>query len=238
MSPTLATRPSRRVARRPSPRAVHARGRPHEAALALLVLLLAVVGREGAAESQRAGTWFERPFAVRLVTTGPDGDVEHGALYVGDRAMRLEGSEGEAAYVVLYEFREDDVVMRLLDEVSSTVMTVRFPSDEVEELDVLQMGAITMGPEHPAHPCHTAPEQATCAERGSDVVDGEAARVWAIELRDGFGYVERFDAWISETDGRVLRTAYPDGYRIDFVDYEFGPQPAELFGVPPDYEPR
>jgi hypothetical protein len=180
--------------------------------------------------------WFERPFRVDLVTSDPSGAVTRGSLHVGDAFMRVDATEGEVPYVVLYAFGPEGVVMRMLDPIGTTVMTFTFPRDDVAELDVLMMGAITVPPGHPSHPCATHPAQATCRDEGLEPLAGAMAHRWTIELHDAFGYTEEFALWAAEDDGRTLRTEYPDGYRIDFVNYAFGPQSAELFAVPPEYE--
>ena len=179
--------------------------------------------------------WFERPYSVELVTTSPSGDETRGALYVGDQRMRVDASEDEVPYVVVYAFEPGAVVMHMLDPIGTTVMSVRFELGDVVELDVLLMGAITLPPQHPQHPCATNPEQATCVGEGLEPLGDAMAERWTIELRDGFGYAEVFALWAAEDDGRILRTEYPDGYRIDFVGYEFGPQPSELFEIPAEY---
>jgi hypothetical protein len=181
---------------------------------------------------------FARPFSVDLVTTSPADAVTHGALYVGDLRMRVEATEDEVPYVVLYEFAAETVVMRMLDPVSTSVTTFRFDRNDVVELDVLLMGTITLPPGHPLHPCAAHPEQASCHPEGLEPLGEEMAHRWTIELHDGFGYVETFALWAAEDDGRILRTEYPDGYRIDFVNYAYGPQPPELFEVPEEYEAR
>jgi hypothetical protein len=182
--------------------------------------------------------WFERTYSVELVTTSPTGQRSHGALTVGDGRMRIDANEDDVPAVVLFEFMSDRVVMHMLDPVSTTVTTVAFERQGVAELDVLLMGALTVPPHHPAHPCSTHPAQATCAREGTATIAGRLAERWAVELGDGFGYREAFTLWSAVDEGLVVRTAYPDGYRVDFVGYAFGPQPPEAFAIPPDYEAR
>ena len=200
------------------------------------VVILALVACLAVGAAGATPEWFERPFAVELVTTSPAGEETRGALYVGDHRMRVDASEDEIPYVVLYAFEPGAVVMHMLDPIGTTVMTFRFAFGDVVELDVLLMGAIVLPPRHPQHPCATHPEQASCVDEGLEPLGDALAERWTIELSDGFGYTEVFALWADEEDGRILRTEYPDGYRIDFVGHEFGPQPPELFEIPAEYE--
>jgi hypothetical protein len=205
------------------------------APLLVVVSLTLLLASSASALDER---WFERTFAVELVTSAPPGEeptASLGALYVGDGAMRLEGSEDDVPFVLLYRFAADEVELWILEPVGSTAMRFVFELDGLVEIDVLNMGALVLSPEHPAHPCALRPVQAHCFAEGRDDVAGEGAERWLVELEDGFGYVESFTVWV-DGDGRVVRTAYPDGYVVDFVDFRPGPQPAELFEIPEDYE--
>jgi hypothetical protein len=180
---------------------------------------------------------FARPYRVELVTTGPDGAVGRGALLVGDRGVRLEGSEGDVPYIVIYRYGGDATVMHLLDPVSTTFMTVRFSHEVPVELDLLLVAALVLPPDHPEHPCARHPEQALCRLEARERLRGVPVERWSLTFDDGFGSSgQALVAWVSETDRTVMRTAYADGYAIDFVEYEFGPQPTEAFEVPAEYQ--
>ncbi|MBA2665928.1 MAG: hypothetical protein H0U69_02710 [Trueperaceae bacterium] len=201
-------------------------------------ILVGIVATFGAFAPAQDATWFERPFSVVLESTLPDGRTSSGALHVGDFAMRLETVEDEIPFVVLYEFSATRVIMRMLDAVSTTVLRFDFDLGDVVELDVLLMGAITLAPEHSAHPCQANPDQADCTFEGFDEIDATVTERWSVVLHDGFGFEERFTLWHDGDRDVVRRLSYPDGYVIDFVRYEFAPQSPMLFDVPDAYEAR
>lgn len=200
----------------------------------VLIGLSAAWGGVAAQDSR----WFERPFSVVLESTLPDGRTTAGALHVGDHAIRLETVEEEVPFVVLYEFSQTRVVMRMLDAVSTSVLRFDFDLGDVVELDVLRMGVITLAPGHPAHPCQVTPKQAACTFGGTDEIDDRAVQRWTVVTNDGFGFEEQVSLWHDDERGIVRRVSYPDGYVIDFVRYEFAPQSPTLFDVPDEYEAR
>jgi hypothetical protein len=203
--------------------------------VSLALALAALPLHRGAALDAR---WFERTFAVDLVTTAPEGEVaagELGAIYVGEGAIRLEGSEDDVPFVLIYDFRPAEIELWVLELVGTTAMRFVFERGDVVEIDLLGIGALILAPDHPAHPCALWPAQAFCYAEGGDTVRGVAAERWLVELEDGFGYVESFTVWVGD-GGRVLRTAYPDGYVVDFLAFREGPQLPTLFEVPEGFE--
>lgn len=89
---------------------------------------------------------------------------------------------------------------------------------------------LTAGYPDPDHPCASMPDY-TCRKLGAETVNGRPTQKWEMKGQDG----KSFYSWIDPKLYLAVKGQDVSGFK-EFRNIKEGPQPDNLFQVPPDYQ--
>ncbi len=122
----------------------------------------------------------------------------------------------------------NEVAMIMLDDERRTMITLMPEQKKAmkQSLAAAEEMANKMSSEEEA----AAAPEGKIESLGKETIDGKEADKYRVTYEEGSGLM-----WIDAKTHLPLRME-SEGTRVDFKNYQFGPQPAELFEVPKGYE--
>jgi hypothetical protein len=172
---------------------------------------------------------FEFPdFSADVVThfsggRGNEADGK-GRFFTSKGRVRTETYRGDTLSGVMITDMRNQTALRLMPQ-RKVAMDLSATFKAAQQ----SMNAMVQKPVDPANPCAALPGM-TCTKLGSEAVDGRTTQKW--ELKDKNG--KPLYLWTDPALHFALKVQ-GQGYSSEFHNVKVGPQPDNLFQVPPDY---